>query len=204
MAPAADIFFETPAQLIPSDRDQASDVYDARIGGGFSFAETDDLRGRSLPASAATAPSAEGAPGLAATRRRKPTPAQALPQGQGSQGMAGASRSTPKAPRQEAPQEDRSRPWRLQVSLHGNRPRTASTAGEESNPVTALRRFATHIAARSSARRTPGRSDRPRAVSALASVLALIGVAAISIAAPVQAEDLPPYAIESFKARTTE
>ena len=33
-----DIYFETPGALTPSDGDAAGDVYDARIGGGFSFA----------------------------------------------------------------------------------------------------------------------------------------------------------------------
>lgn len=30
-----DVFFTTRAQLVPTDRDQSSDLYDARVGGGF-------------------------------------------------------------------------------------------------------------------------------------------------------------------------
>ena len=35
-----DIYFETAAALTPADGDEQSDVYDARVNGGFSFADT--------------------------------------------------------------------------------------------------------------------------------------------------------------------
>ena len=34
-----DIYFESAAALTPADGDEQADVYDARVGGGFSFAE---------------------------------------------------------------------------------------------------------------------------------------------------------------------
>jgi hypothetical protein len=42
-----DIYFTTAQPLSPSDGDNAKDVYDARVGGGFSFAEVPECAGES-------------------------------------------------------------------------------------------------------------------------------------------------------------
>jgi hypothetical protein len=38
-ADGSDVFFATPEQLLPSDKDELSDIYDARIDGGFTQTE---------------------------------------------------------------------------------------------------------------------------------------------------------------------
>jgi hypothetical protein len=65
-----DIYFNTPGALTPADGDDSADVYDARIGGGFSFAQKPICTGencqlepslpRPIPASPANIPNGEG------------------------------------------------------------------------------------------------------------------------------------------------
>ena len=53
-----DIFFETFQALTPSDGDDAGDVYDARLGGGFSFAQAAACSGETCQSLASPPPAA--------------------------------------------------------------------------------------------------------------------------------------------------
>ncbi len=65
-----DIYFETAGSLTPADGDDLIDVYDARVGGGFSFAQAASCAGEACQASPSGAPSI-------------PTPATARPPADG-------------------------------------------------------------------------------------------------------------------------
>jgi hypothetical protein len=61
-ASGEDVFFTTYDQLVPQDGDEAADLYDARVGGGFSTPAPPACSGEACKPSATPAPSIYGAP----------------------------------------------------------------------------------------------------------------------------------------------
>jgi hypothetical protein len=75
-----DIYFQTPAALSPADDDSVVDVYDARIGGGFSFAEKPICTGEGCQPGATPAPPSK-APLSAQPGPGNPPPPKTCPKG---------------------------------------------------------------------------------------------------------------------------
>lgn len=75
-----DIYFESPQQLTPADGDGSTDVYDARIGGGFSFAPSPVCAGETCQPGASNPP-ASGPPGSRSTGPGNPIPPKPCPKG---------------------------------------------------------------------------------------------------------------------------
>jgi hypothetical protein len=74
-----DIYFQSAAALTPGDGDQSLDVYDARVNGGFSFAETTcSGEGCRPPASPSSAPKSLASQGAGPGN---PTPPKGCPKG---------------------------------------------------------------------------------------------------------------------------
>jgi hypothetical protein len=68
-ASGQDVYFKTLAALSPSDGDSAADIYDARVGGGFSFAEAAVCSGEACQG---PSPSPVGLPNPATDRAPAP------------------------------------------------------------------------------------------------------------------------------------
>jgi hypothetical protein len=64
-ADGRDVFFLTNEQLVPQDGDQATDLYDAREGGGFSSATPPPCSGEACKPAVTPAPAIYGAPSSA-------------------------------------------------------------------------------------------------------------------------------------------
>jgi hypothetical protein len=75
-----DIYFETSDALSPADGDEQTDVYDARIDGGFSFAEQAPCSGEACRPGASTPP-APKSPGSQVSGLGNPSPPKACPKG---------------------------------------------------------------------------------------------------------------------------
>ena len=54
-----DVYFQTPGALTPADGDTMGDVYDARVGGGFRFAQATPCSGEACQSPVAPRPAAE-------------------------------------------------------------------------------------------------------------------------------------------------
>jgi hypothetical protein len=79
-ASGQDIYFGTGGALTPADGDDAGDIYDARIGGGFSFAQAAPCSGEACQPVATPAP-AKVAPGSAQPGPGKPPQPKPCPKG---------------------------------------------------------------------------------------------------------------------------
>jgi hypothetical protein len=71
-----DVFFLTNEQLVPQDGDQATDMYDAREGGGFSSATPPPCSGEACKPAVTPAPAIYGAPSSATFQGAGDIPAQ--------------------------------------------------------------------------------------------------------------------------------
>jgi hypothetical protein len=75
-----DIYFQTPAALTPADGDDLGDVYDARTGGGFSFAQAAPCSGEACQSPVAPRPASESSE-TERSREGNPTQPKACPKG---------------------------------------------------------------------------------------------------------------------------
>ena len=167
-----DIYIETLQALTPADGDSSVDVYDVRVGGGFSFAEAPPCRGEECQPEPKPAPP-RPAPGSAVPGPPNPTPPKPCPKGKVRKGKKCVKKKPKSTPVRGTTGRKPLISREVESEHHPESRSNTSTAMKESHRMPSLPKVFRNVANRLGLRRRRPRTS-PLAAGLVAVVIGMV------------------------------